>query len=298
MMRKLALVVLLLLTSCASSVQFAGDSFAVKLPSDWEEGLVRPGHSYLTIVTYPAQEGISLDTLRADVENSMQSPEMTVISEDALRFVGGVGKGLADVVVSVDGIAFCWRDVQIEKMRLQKTGMKAHDQIIEELAKGHVKEMAFVTREAQEKNITIPDDVLQAEVKKAYSEAEKNGLPKNAFLANWGISGAEFVEIIRYKLINEKVLFEATRDIPNTEELDSYITKYLLELESKYKIDDVTEGKIVKQIVKVVKNGQNFAIITGGLYADSTESEIASIMDSFEFTQALPPGRTYMFGAR
>jgi hypothetical protein len=297
-MRKLVLVALLFFVSCMSSIQFAGDSFIISLPSDWEEGLVRPGSSYLTIITYPAQDGISLDTIRTDVENSMQSPEMTVINENTLRFVGRVEKGLADIVVSVDGIVFCWRDVQIEKMRLQKTGMKAHDQVIEELALGHVREMAFVTREAKEQNITIPDDVLQTEIQRAYSEAEKKGLPKNAFLANWGVSEAEFAEIIRYKLINEKVLFEAARNVPNPEELDSFITKYLLELESKYKTEDIAEGKITKQIVKVVKNGQNFAIITGGVYADSSESEISDVMDKFEFTQGLPSGRTNMFSKR
>lgn len=297
-MRKLALVVLLLLASCASSVQFAGDSFALRLPSDWEEGLVRPGHSYLTVVTYPAQDGISLDTLRADIENSMKSPEMTVVGSDELRFVGSVENGLADVVVSVEGIAFCWRDVQIEKMRLQKTGMKAHDQVIEELAKGHVREMAFVMREAKEQKISIPEDVLFAEVKKAYSEAEKNGLPKDAFLANWGVTEAEFAEIIRYKLTNEKVILEAAKNLTNVEEFDSFITKYLLDLESKYKTDEVADGKILKQIVKVVKNGQTYAIITGGVYADSSETEIAGIMDSFEFSQALASGKTYIFGKR
>lgn len=297
-MKKLVLVVFLLLASCASSVQFAGDSFALKLPSDWEEGLVHPGRSYLTVVTYPAQDGITMDTLRADVENSMKSPEMTAISSDELRFVGSVENGLADVVVSVEGIAFCWRDVQIEKMRLQKTGMKAHDKVIEELAKGHVREMVFVMREAKEQKIAIPDDLLRAEVKKAYSEAEKNGLPKDAFLANWGVSEAEFVKIIRYKLTNEKVILEAAKNLTNVEELDSFVTKYLLDLESKYKTDEVADGKIVKQVVKVVRNGQSYAIITGGVYADSGESEIAEIMDSFEFSQALSSGRTYMFGKR
>lgn len=298
MMKKLALVVFLLLASCASSVRFAGDSFALKLPSSWEEGLVHPGQSYLTVVTYPAQEGITMDTLRADVENSMKSPEMTVVGSDQLRFDGSVENGLADVVVSVEGIAFCWRDVQIEKTRLQKTGMKAHDQVIEELAKGHVREMAFVMREAKEQKIAIPEDVILAEVKKAYSEAEKNGLPKDAFLANWGVTEVEFVEIIRYKLTNEKVILEAAKNLPSVEELDSFVTKYLLGLESKYKTDEVANGKIIKQVVKVVRKGQTYAIITGGVYADSSESELAGIMDSFEFSQALASGRTYIFGKR
>lgn len=297
-MRKLALVAALLFASCASSVQFAGDSFVMRLPSDWEEGLVRPGHSYLTVVTHPLEEGITMDTLRADIENSMKSPEMTVIGGEELRFVGNVDNGLADVAVSVEGIAFCWRDVLIEKTRLLKTGMKANDQVIEELAKGHVREMAFVMREAKEQKILISDDVLEAELKQAYSEAEKSGLPKEAFLANWGVSEAEFREIIRYKLTYEKVLLEAAKNLANIEEFDSFATKYLLDLESKYKTDETPDGKIISQTVRVVRSGQVYAIITGGLYADSNESELVAIMDGFEFTKALPTGRTYMFSKR
>lgn len=252
----------------------------------------------MTVTTFPQQDGISLQTLRTEIENSMISPESSIAGENELTISGTIENGLADIVLSLDDIAVSWRDVQIEKSRLEKTGMKANDLVLQDLAKGHVREMAFVLREAKEQDIEIDEKDLELELKTSYAQAEKNGLPKEAFLSNWGISEEEFKEITKYKLINEKVIYNATRDLTDVNEIDSFVTQYLLGLESKFKPDELKNGKLEKQIVKVVKLGTMFVVIKGGLYADASVSELENIFDAFEFNRAVPANKTFIFSRR
>lgn len=252
----------------------------------------------MTVTTFPEQDGISLQTLRTEIENSMISPESSIAGENELTISGTIENGLADIVLSLDGITVSWRDVQIEKARLEKTGMKANDLVLQDLAKGHVREMAFVLREAKEQEIVIDEKDLEAEIKNSYVQAEKNGLPKEAFLSNWGISEEEFKEITKYKLINEKVIYNATRDLTDVNEIDSFVTQYLLGLESKFKPDEIKNGKLEKQVVKIMKQETMFVVIKGGLYADASMKELESIFDAFEFTRAVPANKTFIFSKR
>jgi len=278
-MKKFSIVLLVIfLASCVGIADFSSDFIGLKYPSDWTVGRVNP-YSELVIIEVKTNPNDSLESMIHEYQSSMTDSSVT-FTDNSVILEGFVDNPPNTPFISVKDIMMTQRDVDIERKRLLQTDPTLTDlQIVNELARINVAQIALILADAQLNGLTPNNDEIDKELNLVYSEATRQGSTKEQFLGSWGITEEELKFQIEQKLTYSKVLRKLKANNNDISESE-LATKHIDDLTSTFEIDEFP-GTTVLTRVEILEDDGNLIITStysdGNELSDTTREIVNSI---------------------
>ncbi len=248
------------------------------------------------VTVYPKSAGKTIDSLVSEIEGGFEGAA-TSAGNNGILVEGRLKTCASEVFARVGHVVMTNRDVEIETLRLLKTdkSIRPQDSLIDSLAKAHVAEMAQVLFDSYLRNLTPSEKEIESTLEQEYKIAAQKGLPKEAFLNNWGVTEKEFKNIIANKIAYEKVMAQATGTGKTDAQKNEMATKYLERIASKYDIDP-TGVASTRAYAMIKLFGENIAVVTYALFGGPEDADIEKLANSIVFdNSSLPSGKLYIF---
>jgi|GEM_PF-6324897 len=288
-MKKTFLFITLLLVGCLGLATFDAGYVSLKLPSGWQEGIT-PDKPYIKLSFWSKNAGYTVETLVNDAQTLFESPKLNQMNI-GIELSGILRSVDSESIVKVGNFTMTKRDVFVEIQRLKQTGMKASEDIIENLAIAHVNEMAYVLHDASLKDLMPTDIEIEEELNNSYSQALSKGLTSEAYLANWGISAWELKRLVVQKLAYARAINKETIGSNDDSEANSRATTYLRQLQEYYQKDAIEQIEDKTALVHVKEIDGYIVLSIGSKAGQLNEDTLRKVFNSIEIKDTgLPSG--------
>lgn len=259
-MKKILILACILAIGCGGMIESKVGSITLNLPSGWTSGIGSKTTKAISVRIIPKITSDTLATIVPEIETMLENPASHVNQDGSLGFTGTYPLPYNQMYVVTKNFSMSGRDLEIEKLRIEKTGNQSNVDSLE-IAKINVREQVLMLEHAFEVGMLPTKSEINDEIKATFDQAQKAGMSKESFLSNWGISEDELKYQIVQKLAYMKVLAKATVGAKSDKEYATLANKLKNDLLAtmEHKVNELSPEK-VEVIAKDL--GNVFVIVT------------------------------------
>lgn len=244
-MKKILILACVFAIGCGGMTESKVGSISLNLPSGWVNGIGSKASKVVSVRVIPKIASDTLATIVPEIEAMLDNPASHANQDGSLGFSGVCKLPYNQMYVVTKNFSMSGRDLEIEKLRIEKTGNQSNVDSLE-IAKINVREQALMLEHAFESGMMPTESEINDEIKATFDQAQKAGMPKESFLSNWGISEDEFRYQVVQKLAYMKVLAKATVSAKSDKEYGTLANKLKNDLMNtmEHKVNELSPEKI------------------------------------------------------